>query len=90
VVVRSLLSLTALVTLAASCAGPSGGGAGYRPRPTQPGSPAGTSSPAPSTTMAPSTVPDELRFAAPRLGGGTVRGADFAGHDLVMWFWAPW
>lgn len=35
-------------------------------------------------------VPDVLRFTAPALGGGTIRGADFAGEDLVMWFWAPW
>ncbi|MGH2654619.1 MAG: hypothetical protein ACRDHV_09770 [Actinomycetota bacterium] len=40
--------------------------------------------------MAPSPAPGELMFTAARLGGGTVRGEDFAGHDLVMWFWAPW
>ena len=38
----------------------------------------------------PADVPEELRFSAPALGGGTLEGADFAGHDLVMWFWAPW
>ncbi len=35
-------------------------------------------------------VPKELRFEAPALSGGTIRGADFAGKDLVVWFWAPW
>jgi hypothetical protein len=35
-------------------------------------------------------VPRALRFTAPALGGGTIDGADFAGHDLAMWFWAPW
>ena len=32
----------------------------------------------------------ELRFTAPALGGGQIRGRDFAGQDLVIWFWAPW
>ena len=31
-----------------------------------------------------------LRFSAPRLGGGTVEGEDFAGRDVAFWFWAPW
>jgi hypothetical protein len=35
-------------------------------------------------------VPEELRFTAPSLNGGTIRGADLAGNDLVIWFWAPW
>ncbi|HSL66995.1 MAG TPA: hypothetical protein VK977_02415 [Actinomycetota bacterium] len=41
--------------------------------------------------MAPTAgVPRELGFTAPRLGGGTIRGAVYAGQDLVVWFWAPW
>ena len=35
-------------------------------------------------------VPAELRFTAPALAGGTIRGVDLAGSDLVIWFWAPW
>jgi hypothetical protein len=31
-----------------------------------------------------------LDFQAPKLGGGTVHGRDFAGKDVAMWFWAPW
>ena len=31
-----------------------------------------------------------LRFTAPRLGGGTIEGEDFAGRDVAFWFWAPW
>jgi hypothetical protein len=31
-----------------------------------------------------------LDFQAPKLGGGTVDGSDFAGQDVAMWFWAPW
>ena len=33
---------------------------------------------------------DELDFVAPDVRGGQVAGADFAGQDLVIWFWAPW
>lgn len=31
-----------------------------------------------------------LDFTAPQLGGGTVEGADYAGKDTAIWFWAPW
>ncbi|HEX7248463.1 MAG TPA: hypothetical protein VF351_10230 [Actinomycetota bacterium] len=31
-----------------------------------------------------------LRFTAPRLEGGTVRGEDYSGADVAFWFWAPW
>lgn len=31
-----------------------------------------------------------LDFTAPRLGGGEVRGEEFAGKQLAIWFWAPW
>lgn len=63
--------------------------------PTSMGGPAAPSPTTGATTPLPSAsasaeVPPQLRFTEPRLGGGTVRGADFAGRDLVMWFWAPW
>jgi hypothetical protein len=35
-------------------------------------------------------VAEVLRFSAPRLGGGTIEGVDFAGKDVAFWFWAPW
>lgn len=35
-------------------------------------------------------VPDELDFVAPDVRGGQVVGAELAGQDLVIWFWAPW
>jgi hypothetical protein len=74
-----------VLAVAASCARP--GEPASRPSPTG----LGATSPGPATTAtAPSPVPGELRFTAPRLGGGTVQGAVFAGRDLVMWFWAPW
>jgi hypothetical protein len=31
-----------------------------------------------------------LDFTAPLVGGGTVQGAELAGRDLAIWFWAPW
>jgi hypothetical protein len=55
-------------------------------------SPTGGSSPAPAVGPGPSEVevPDLLRFEAPGLDGNRVRGADYAGRDLAIWFWAPW
>jgi hypothetical protein len=29
-------------------------------------------------------------FVADAVGGGQVVGADFAGSETVVWFWAPW
>lgn len=86
-----------LALLAASCASPTPEG-----EPAQPAAPV-TTSPTSLPTIQEgqgkgdgeekdekTPVPRELRFTAPALGGGTIRGADFAGKDLVMWFWAPW
>lgn len=38
--------------------------------------------------VASSTEP--LDFVAPDVRGGQVVGAELAGKDLVIWFWAPW
>ena len=35
-------------------------------------------------------MPEVLRFAAPRLSGGTIDGEDLSGQDVAFWFWAPW
>ena len=35
------------------------------------------------------SVPDVLAFSAPRVGGGTVDLADYAGKPVLLWFWAP-
>ncbi|HEX9683471.1 MAG TPA: hypothetical protein VGA13_10340 [Acidimicrobiales bacterium] len=31
-----------------------------------------------------------LGFSAERVGGGSIVGADYAGTDVAIWFWAPW
>ena len=38
----------------------------------------------------PVEVPEFLDFVAPDVRGGQVTGAELAGQDLVIWFWAPW
>jgi hypothetical protein len=47
-----------------------------------------TEPPAADGTTPPAT--EVLGFTAPRLGGGTIEGVDFAGRDVAFWFWAPW
>lgn len=44
---------------------------------------------APAASEAPGTA-EILRFEAPNLAGGVLRGADYAGKDVAIWFWAPW
>ncbi len=51
------------------------------------------STPSPSVAASvagPATVPEVLDFEAPALAGGTLKGADYSGKDLAIWFWAPW
>ena len=78
--------------LGVACASP-------RARPVRPPGPASAGNPSPEAMQSPrpaqspassTEAPEELRFEAPLLSGGTVRGASFAGADLVIWFWAPW
>lgn len=85
----SLVAAAVAALLGASCA-PMPGGAASQPATPAPDRPrAAASPPGPSPAPAPE-VPRELRFTAPQLGGGTIRGATYAGQDLVVWFWAPW
>lgn len=46
----------------------------------------------PTAAGAPSTapVPEALQFSAEGVAGGRVTGADYAGRDVALWFWAPW
>jgi hypothetical protein len=71
-----------LLLLTVACAG--------APRPPEPppaGSGTPTSPPAISEAPEPAKI---LRFEAPNLAGGVIRGADYAGKDVALWFWAPW
>ena len=31
-----------------------------------------------------------ISFTSPAVGGGEIKAADYAGRDLVLWFWSPW
>jgi len=31
-----------------------------------------------------------LEISAPAADGSTIDLADYAGQDLMLWFWAPW
>ena len=93
---RRLLATAVAVTgasVAAGCgaddaatpsAGPSTAASGA------PTSIAATTGPAPAPAPAKAEVPDVLRFRAPGIDGSEVVGADYAGRDVALWFWAPW
>jgi hypothetical protein len=36
-----------------------------------------------------SGIPESLAFTAPRVGGGTIDMAQYAGTPVLLWFWAP-
>lgn len=40
--------------------------------------------------VAPATPPEVLDFTATTVDGGTLQGAELAGTDVALWFWAPW
>ena len=40
-------------------------------------------------TPTPPAVPQSLAFSAPRVGGGTIDMAAYAGQPVLLWFWAP-
>lgn len=41
-------------------------------------------------SAAPVPEGDLLSFEAETIGGDSVDVDDYAGSDLVIWFWAPW
>lgn len=99
---RVLLSVALVAT---ACGGGGGGGGGAtapgaaRPTttvapagPTPDGSgPGGVASPASTAPPAAvAAVPEVLRFTATGIDGSPVVGADYAGKDVALWFWAPW
>ncbi len=83
---RRLLLCVVGVALLAAC----GDSTAYSSEGTSPA--VGAAVNAPGTTPAapvPSAVPESLNFSAPRVGGGTINMADFAGKPVLLWFWAP-
>ena len=83
--VSALLGLLCVAMLAGACSSET-----IEPLATDDATPpvaGGTTLPSPRSTPAAAEV---LRFTAPRLGGGTIEGADYAGRDVAFWFWAPW
>ncbi len=57
---------------------------------------AGEEAPTPDATepVAPdapqAAVAELLDFSAASADGGTINMADYAGQDILLWFWAPW
>jgi hypothetical protein len=84
---RGLVAGVLLAGLVAACARPGG------PPAATDDPPAATSAPTSDPTTSPSpgpAVPEILDFGAPLVGGGRLEGADYAGRELALWFWAPW
>jgi hypothetical protein len=79
--VRRLMLCVIGVTVLSAC------GDDTTTRPASAPSPVATAAaPAASNTGA---IPDSLAFSAPRVGGGSVNLADYAGKPVMLWFWAP-
>ncbi len=97
---RATIAAATLAVLAGACGSDTGPGTAPPPTTVQAGAvtttgvttPGTTSAPAgrPATTAAPADVPEQLRFAVAGVDGAQVVGADYAGKDVALWFWAPW
>ena len=73
--------------LAVASALAAGSGSGGREQ----GVKVGTAHPAvPSSEPGSPAISDLLDFTLPGVTGPNVRGADYAGKSLALWFWAPW
>lgn len=82
---RAVIALVALSLVAAACGGETATSASRsEPDPTT------SASAVQPSSSAPAGIPEILEFEAPLLGGGTLRGVDYAGKDVAFWFWAPW
>jgi hypothetical protein len=77
--VRLLLACVLGATTLAACGNPSSQEPATAP------SVAATASVAQSAAA----VPQALALSAPRVGGGTINLADYAGKPVLLWFWAP-
>ncbi|MEE8601890.1 hypothetical protein [Euzebya tangerina] len=100
---RLLVLLLALGLIATACAGDAAESAGGDDAATQPpeaeaepddgqsAADAAEDQAEPATgPEAPAEVPEILDFQATTVAGETISGGDFAGQDLLFWFWAPW
>jgi len=77
---RRLVGLVVVALLTAACGSSGGTDTGVTVK-----------RPAPSTKGSTSaTVADALDFTLPGVIGAPIRGADYAGKSLALWFWAPW
>ena len=85
-IVRRWLLCVVGVALLAACGDP----ASSSTEPTTPTAGAAVAASV-STAAAPvrTVVTDPLAFTAPRVGGGIINMADFAGKPVLLWFWAP-
>ena len=45
---------------------------------------------APASSDPEPSTPEILDWSAPLIGGGTIDMADFAGQQVLLWFWAPY
>jgi hypothetical protein len=81
-----LLAALSLVVVAAAC----GGTTATEPSPSTSVGTVGPPNPSGAASSAPQEIPEVLRFEAPTLDGGTLRGESLAGRDVAFWFWAPW
>lgn len=84
---RTALVAIALALAATAC----GSGAGDGPAPAD----VAATAPMGSDTTArpaagPAEVPDVLDFTVAGVDGAQIAGADYAGRDVALWFWAPW
>jgi hypothetical protein len=76
--VRCIRLLLAFVLLISACTG-------QPPDPTVGG---GTATGAGTTSQ--SAAAEVLAFQATTVGGTAFDGGEYAGKDLMLWFWAPW
>jgi len=78
---RLLLSVLGVAALAA-CGNPDA-------QPAEPlAGPAATAATS-AATASTAGVPQSLSFSAPKVGGGTIDMAAYAGQPVLLWFWAP-
>jgi hypothetical protein len=87
---RTAVALAALALVAAACGGEPAATTDAVGSATAPSGDGSTQAQTQTGTPTSAAIPEILEFEAPLLGGGTLRGVDYAGKDVAFWFWAPW